>query len=1749
MESPESPQRNSGRDPVIEFLRKAQAAGFLSNDLATSLYYFHKDEVDAAAAPLQQQPNPKPDARPAFQPKQPASQTPSPAPSPPPVSRPKPAASRWAPRPSAPAPALRPEPAGTPTPGAQSAAAFTSQPPVRRSRAELWARLARAKSKKMWGTFTADFAANALTYLGVLLAIIVVYVFFAFGYFGEAIDDQHKHFRPLVEIGVVAFFLGLAWVLRHRSGIPQTSTAVEVIGIVLIPIMLSASFRDGCTPAYRPWCMPPDVDGPARWAAYGGAGLIAAGIYYIYARRRSIYSYLIAPMLWISLGAFALYLEDGIPLLRNGDTLRLTEFTRDGISAPQLIAVLAAIGLTIAAAHRWRDSRLGKVMAVPTVRAGVFFTPFVLILSLVFSYNDALSRGVVAPDLADLAWPNVVATAFAAAVFAAAAGAGFAWAGLGTRVRRDTALVLQVAAYVSLAASWLLTAGFGVSPAWLGAGLIGYAVVIAVFDRFFAGSRIATVWIVRTALLVAGALSLLEPGATLAAWGTLSVLAVLRVTVPATAGHVDRFVPVGGDAGERRFALWAPVLVTIGAGATRMNWPEATPLVLLATGVVFAATRLLPFTELRSFATLPAAAAGLASLGVEVWRQADGVGFEPYIFSGFLLALAGLAVLADIPGPARGASVVGLTGAAATVALREYFGPGLWEITWVDTSILAALGIALVAASLAGAKDMVFYAIIGHGLVVAAAARSLWFEETAILGLGVLAMAHVAEAINIELGRDGLFPRLGGKAGALLAMPTLVAATTLVPLTLLIGRQVPIIADERARFGPVLAALSWFYLTGAMQHIARARRIAVPFAYGAAAAGIAVSAPSITALLATTISATAVTAALAVRLGRPQATIPTWLLAVAAGLLGAYRSGVGAADLFLVLHMAAALLVVAAAVLNLTRRTERGGLASPWLVAPVYVGMMLLPAALALAIADGGWIAWIAGSTALSIALLGVSTRAGGVSIPVATAISIGYAAVLFDNDWAHPFDQPLVWMPLAAVFLAAAAVLPGNRRWRFLTDPAPGLVVSALTIAAMSASYSHAAGVLDLALLAAAVLLAIVYWIRAEEPWLLAAGMSLITAGLVAGDYWAPAATLAASLVCGFWADRKRNEAAAIPLLAATTGGVAITFTLTGTWLEWTAAELTAIAGIGAVCIIPIAVTSTLATAWPPRIAMWTIPLHVIGHGLIVTSYMAGVAAGDGATPFGLATLLLVLVAGETGIIGTVDRERGLVAASAGLLGSAYVTFAYWRDWSVAEVLTYTAITGAGLTLLAIAGYLAARLPARVRLWTWPILTLGQAAGVAVVSVAADSLDPSPAAGIAAAVLAYDAVLAGLPGTMRRDRRLVAVSSVLAAGAYSLVPQWLVWTRMEFIVATSAAAAVLGAAATLVTRLRRGLLWEAPLHGLTIAAVCALVIKTMAVVPQAGELWALTGMAFGFASYVASNASAAPGEWGLRTMAVSLYIGSAGLAIGAEVVRDGAVFLALLSIAGIGLMLASAAGLLAGSDRPWRTELALLALGLVTLPPIVVPAVFDPLGVEMGTVLIITGGALAAYGLLAHDLAVIEGAMVVWLGALMILVNQQMELTLHASVIIVSVTLLATVELERHRRHLADQPVPHGLHHLEWLLMLAPLVLAVPEMFDSLWYGLALFAEGALLAGWGALSEVRRRALLGVGAMVAAILLSVIIPALHGISAGLTGGTWLVIGAIAATLFITAGSAIERRRHTIGRRLAHIAEILEHWE
>ena len=149
-----------------------------------------------------------------------------------------------------------------------------------------------------------------------------------------------------------------------------------------------------------------------------------------------------------------------------------------------------------------------------------------------------------------------------------------------------------------------------------------------------------------------------------------------------------------------------------------------------------------------------------------------------------------------------------------------------------------------------------------------------------------------------------------------------------------------------------------------------------------------------------------------------------------------------------------------------------------------------------------------------------------------------------------------------------------------------------------------------------------------------------------------------------------------------------------------------------------------------------------------------------------------------------------------------------------------------------------------------------------------------------------------------------------------------------------------------------------------------------------------------------------------------------------------------------------------------------------------------------------------------------------------------------------VSAVLLAMIEVERLRRHRKELALPEWLHAAEWVLMLAPLSLAARDMVtESLAYGLLLAGEGAALLIWGILSQVRRRAVVGLGAITAAILMTVMIPLVQGIGSSLTGGWWLLIGGVAAVVFITAGSLIEKYRMRIGDRLHHFGEIIERWD
>ena len=172
----------------------------------------------------------------------------------------------------------------------------------------------------------------------------------------------------------------LAWVLRHKSGIPQAAIAIELIGAVLVPAMVAALFRDG-------YSIPPNVEQLGRWAMYAGSGVVALMVFWLLARRRRLYAYLIGPTVWTIAGALGLYLHfHWVPPAPGMDRAM-----PEGMSAYQVVLILATMAATVLVATLIRRTALGQLVSAPTVRMAVALAPFVLLAAIQFAYSDALT--------------------------------------------------------------------------------------------------------------------------------------------------------------------------------------------------------------------------------------------------------------------------------------------------------------------------------------------------------------------------------------------------------------------------------------------------------------------------------------------------------------------------------------------------------------------------------------------------------------------------------------------------------------------------------------------------------------------------------------------------------------------------------------------------------------------------------------------------------------------------------------------------------------------------------------------------------------------------------------------------------------------------------------------------------------------------------------------------------------------------------------------------------------------------------------------------------------------------------------------------------------------------------------------------------------------------------------------------------------------------------------------------------------
>ena len=99
-----------------------------------------------------------------------------------------------------------------------------------------------------------------------------------------------------------------------------------------------------------------------------------------------------------------------------------------------------------------------------------------------------------------------------------------------------------------------------------------------------------------------------------------------------------------------------------------------------------------------------------------------------------------------------------------------------------------------------------------------------------------------------------------------------------------------------------------------------------------------------------------------------------------------------------------------------------------------------------------------------------------------------------------------------------------------------------------------------------------------------------------------------------------------------------------------------------------------------------------------------------------------------------------------------------------------------------------------------------------------------------------------------------------------------------------------------------------------------------------------------------------------------------------------------------------------------------------------------------------------------------------------------------------------------------------------------------------SSWAGAVGVALGVLVAGWGALTRVRRRLWLGLAAVVGSLVLMVIVPLAQDPPEVAGATLWMLLAATGIAVVLVA-TALERWRARIGAGMHRLGALMSGWE
>ena len=1162
-----------------------------------------------------------------------------------------------------------------------------------------------------------DLAVHGLAYLGVLLFFVG-----AFGLVAFAFGDVQRELRPVAEVVIAVVPFATAALLLRRGAL-VVGRALEVVGGLLVPVMLTTSFLDGVA-------APPDLNGTALVVTLTLSCAAIAAAYAAWAHRHpdSGLRYVAAPMVWFTVAMACLGLGRPIP---QGEAVAIP-------GSAQLAATLAALVVTVA----WARQRPRAALSEPTMVAAV---PGLFVLSLLTLLTWVAAE--VPPTLA-----------VGAAGVLVVVGLELLSARLAPAVPGAIEPLWWSLACLALAP------GLG-GPVAAAVAVVGFVVVLEL-----AGSARRPGW----AVVIPGLLAVgLLPSTAERPWLTVEVLAVSSVWA-----MVRRLAPFEGRWAIRALDLAAgilPVAAVWALGlATSMSIALAVGAALVAVSTVPATRPLLARgAQDRFWTRLWTAGLGLVSVASVVqWAflsadAAVAASGDIWLIAASMLGLALVAVWGPLIPWARPWVVLSLVSwawflACAVAEVTDGIRGGVLSV-----AALAILVVVHLVTSLPGATRS-HTGLAGHVLAMVALplAGAHW---GLVLAMGLASIGWALTAAFDAHRHSPVGDLLGGLSGHLRFLPPALAALGM-PVTVLTGLDSAGVSSLMW-VTVVLAATAIGYAVSVRAFLPSGP-VGATLVWGSFLAGLLAVAwapeGSATALgLAALIAAVAILPAS----GRP--TIMLWTAwAAAAPLVGvalAEWSAALASEPGAVLWSSVLVAVGGAMLVGACAWDLRFG---PWvarwqprrssLLPPVVLGAGELVAGGLLALgpagdATRGWLLLVTAGALLATASLARLGIVGGAGVVVAW-----FAALLITE----PVTTTTAWAAVivAAVLLGAAEFahrLAADRAWWSRWDVP--LLVSAGVVAVTALASASGSSAAPVTALVGVEILAVAWRLRNTPGPALGLGTlgsALVLAGAAqAGGLWLAAALLVLAAALTWLATRVTGVARILLQIGGALSAAAAWASAMGAW-GWgaqQACDVTAIAA-GAVTV------AGAATAWTRRVdRSWVLAWSFVAAVMVGAAALVAElgASAAGAAPIsvsapivlGLAMVAVACFAAATPLVIDGLRDLGVVWAFASLA----VGFQMGSQTQAVQV----AILSTASALCALLLLLAAR---TTRTWVRTLVEVGSLSSAAAVSVA---LLPSADAALLVPALAVASLQAAGAGSALRVVWVQMLSPVFACASW----------------------------------------------------------------------------------------------------------------------------------------------------------------------------------------------------------------------------------------------------------------------------------------------------------------------------------------------------------------------------------------------